>query len=147
MVGIALLTILFVALDFSFNKAEPPDYRFVLPELTPNRPVLLRQQSLLLIVARFDAKKLDELNPSSRVAAISQSFRSEVKRVDDQGYFVAFGYGAQSCPLEIREDGYREVCSEARYDLLGRSLDKQNHSDLEIPRYTFSQNHSVLTVE
>jgi len=145
--GLALLSVLFVAIDFSFNRPDTPTHRFMLPELPVNRPMLLREGSLQLIVARFDASTVAALNSASRLSKISQSFRSSSPRVDDDGYFVAFAYGENACPLDIDDDGYREICSDVVYDLLGRSPNPQRYADLKIPGYTFSQNHRVLTIE
>ena len=141
------LSVLFVAIDFSFNRPDAPEHRFMLPDLPMNRPVLLREGSLQLIVARFDAQTLAGLSATSRLSKISQSFRSETRRSDDEGFFVALAYGVNACPLDITDNGYREVCSDAEYDLLGRSSNPQRYPDLEIPGYTFSRNHTVLTIE
>ncbi len=119
----------------------------MLPELPVNRPMLLREGSLQLIVARFDEPTLAVLNSASRLSKISQAFRSSSSRVDGDGYFVAFAYGENACPLDIDEDGYSEICSDVTYDLLGRSRNPQRYADLKIPGYTFSQNHRVLTIE
>ena len=147
MTALALLTVIFVLIDFSFNRPDTPEHRFVLPDLPLNRPMLLREGSLQLIVGRFDESTLARLNSASRLSKISESFRSNVSRVDNAGYFVAFAYGENACPLDIADDGYIEICSDVGYDLLGRSRDPSRYPDLEIPVYRFSQNHSVLSIE
>ena len=145
---LALLVVAYVAVDFTFNAPPRPVYQLRVPALAVNEPRLLQQDSLLVIVARFDEVALDRMTDKGRLSRISQGFRNESKRVDEQGYFVALAYGTRSsCPLKLSVDSYRETCSDARYDLLGRSLNKQDYPDLEIPKYTFNRDHSVLTIE
>lgn len=143
-----MLGITYVAVDFAFNQAERKTYRFNVDPLDYNSPVLLKEGSLLVLVARYDAQTLKDLNPQGRLAGISQSFRQESKRVDENGYFVALGYGTKSnCPLLLNEDYYQESCSNASYDLLGRSSNQQAYTDLKIPQYSFNNDYSLLYIE
>lgn len=148
LIALSLAGILFVVIDYSFNQAGSKSYRFQVEKLEFNSPVLLKQGSLLVLVARYDEQTLYDLNRQGRLAGISQSFRQESKRVDENGYFVALGYGTQSnCPLLLNEDYYQESCSEARYDLLGRSTNQQAYTDLKIPQYSFNNDYSLLSIE
>ena len=145
---IAALIMLYVVIDFSFNLPPRPVYQLRVPALEMNQPRLLQQESLVLVVARFDQSMLEKMMPKTRLSTISQGVRSKQSSVDQQGYFVAMGYGTRlSCPLKLLENGYQEGCSDARYDLLGRSLSPQDYPDLEIPQYTFNHDYSLLTIE
>lgn len=145
---LAVVIVSYVLIDFSFNQvSDLPTHRFQLTTLAENKPQLLRNDSLMVVVARYDTTMLQQLSSKGRLSRISESFRQPQPRVDDQGYFVVRAYGSdKGCPLKIVEQGFQESCSDARYDLLGRSMNPQAYADLEIPAYTFSQNHSILTL-
>ena len=139
---------LYVLIDFSFNQVtDLPTYRFEISALPINKPRLLTDDKVMILIARYDTKTLDQLQSKGRVSRISESFRQSQPRVDEQGYFVAMAYGTdRGCPLKMMPEGFMETCSDARYDLLGRSMNPQAYADLDIPQYTVSQNHSILTV-
>lgn len=147
--GLGVILVLLVLLDFTFNFSKPDkQYRYNLPELEWNQPVLLSSDKLLVVVARYDQTTLAALNKQGRIGRISESFTQQQPRVDEQGYFVVKAYGTDmGCPLEIEAEGFAESCSSARYDRLGRSLDKQRYPDLKVPEYTFSRDFKLLTIE
>ena len=144
-----LLLIAYVIVDFSFNQPKPEAHRFSVQDLVDNTPMLLKQGPLLVVVAHYDQSMLDALNPAKgRLESISQSFRQQTRRVDKNGYFVALGYGTKSnCPLQLVGEYFKESCSDARYDRLGRALESQGYADLTIPQYTFNHDYSSLTIE
>jgi len=144
---VALLLFLYVLLDFSFNQAQPEPYVFDVPELTDDQPVILKKQNMMVIVARYSEQMLTTRQHQGRLSTISSSFRQEPQRADNNGYFVTLGYGTlQGCPLLIDEDSFRESCSDAVYDHLGRSLNQGLYKNLEKVDYRFSRNHTVLTI-
>ncbi|MDJ0834773.1 MAG: hypothetical protein QNJ69_14720 [Gammaproteobacteria bacterium] len=147
--GLGVIMVLLVLLDFTFNFSKPDkQYRYNLPELKWNQPVLLSSDNLLIVVARYDKNTLAGLSKQGRLGRISESFTQQQPRVDTAGFFVARAYGTDmGCPLEIQADGFAESCSNARYDLLGRSLEKQRYPDLKIPEYTLSREFKLLTIE
>lgn len=101
----------------------------------------------MIVIARYDSDSIAALQLDS------SDDKPVHKRVHggstlQNGYFVAMGFGTFSgCPLEIHRSYFSESCSEARYDLLGRSLKKQHYPNLKIPQYTFNHDFSVLTIE
>ncbi len=117
---IGALLIAWVLLDFAFNFSRPDkQYRFKLPQLVTNQPVLLSKDKLLIIVARYDASTLSAMSQQGRLGRISESLNQQQPRVDNRGYFVVMAYGTDiGCPLEIDADGFSESCSDARYDRL-----------------------------
>jgi hypothetical protein len=138
---IALLFIAFVLIDFSFNQARPAQYRFTLPELVPNKPVLLQQGNMQILVAHFD-------HDFKIPAATGRQMPTDVSsRLDKYGYFVSLGYGTDmGCAVRIESDYIRESCSQAVYDLYGRSLNQDLYKDLEIPHYRWNKNFTALTI-
>ena len=144
---LAFAVIGYVLIDFSFNQARPQSYQFRLPELDTNTPVLLKQGNLIIIIAHYDQQSLSLIN-TEYLSATSDHSRDQSMPEHYQGYFVAMGYGTLSgCPIQIETTYLRESCSEARYDRLGRSLDKQRFPDLKVPQYTFNHDFSLLTIE
>ena len=116
--------IVYVLVDFTFDFRPPTiqtSYRFVIPELTPNEPVFLRQDNLAIVV---------------------------VLRSQQTDFFVAFAQGTDlGCPLEAIGDRLKETCGTASYDFFGRALtDSGNYQNLRVPKYEFSSDFKVLTV-
>jgi hypothetical protein len=145
---LALLTIGAVLVDYSFRQAEPPVYRFKVPRLEFDQPVILTQGNFMVIVARYSDSRLESLSPKGRVSGISASFRGEFLPVDQGGYFVVQAYGTYlGCPLEIDLDGFYETCSNARYDFLGRAITSGQYSNLDPVDYHFNRDYSLLYIE
>lgn len=145
LVGALLLG--YVLLDYSFNQAKPDPYVFDVPALTSNQPVLLKKDNMVVVVARYGESMLASLKPGGRISKISSSFRQQPSLVDKNGYFVTRAYGTlQGCPLLITENGFKESCSDARYNRLGISSNPGLYKNLEKVEYHFSRNHTVLTV-
>ncbi len=148
LVGVAALAMLYVLIDFSFRQASPPAYQFRVPELQIDKPIILTESNLMVIVARYSSSLVDSLQQGGRLDKISSSFRQQESMVDADGYFVIRGYGShRGCPLEIVANGFRESCSDAEYDWLGRASKPEQYADLEKIDYYFSQNHSLLSLE
>lgn len=144
---LALLFIAYILTDFSFNRPDPKSYQFTLPELAMNSPQLLKQDTLLIVIARYDQQTLSNFQ-AQYLSDSAQVIHDQKVPALQQGYFVAMGYGTLSgCPIEIREDYLQESCSGARYDMLGRSMNKQHFPDLRVPQYTFNHDFSLLTIE
>jgi hypothetical protein len=135
---IASLFVIFVFLDFSFNQVKmDKEYRFDIPLLKDNQPILLNQGSMIIIVARYNSDMLD----------LDFGEPSTTTRIDSAGYFVALAYGTDlGCPIQLTEQHFKESCSHAIYDLLGQSLNQGSYKDLEIPNYRWNKNFSALTI-
>ena len=141
------LFIAYTLLDFSFNVPEPVSYQFKIPELIPDKPVILKQDNMMIIVARYSEHFLDSLKPSGRIARISASLREQPNLIDENGYFIVHGYGTHmGCPLEITQNALKESCSDASYSLTGKSNNSGLYDDLKKVDYRFSQNHTILTI-
>jgi hypothetical protein len=144
----ALLVIAYVLIDYSFNLPKPKSYRFQVPALDIDRPVILQQDTMMVIVAHYSEDLVSNMRESGRLSRIASSFRQEDQLVDDKGYFVALGYGTQQgCPLKIEKDIFRESCSDSSYNWLGQSVNPGLYKDLEKVDYRFSKDFSLLTIE
>ena len=144
---LGVLAIAYMLLDFSFNQPKPISYQFKIPSLQLDSPVILKQDNMMIIVARYSQSFLDSLKPGGRIAKISSSFRGQQKLVDKDGYFMVLGYGTHlGCPLIIAQTTLKESCSDARYSWTGKSNNPALYDDLEKVDYRFSQNHTVLTI-
>ena len=139
---LACLLILLVFIDYSFNQAKiGKDYRFEIPQLSENRPVLLQQDSMIIVLAHYNDVFL-----SSLYAPTGEDDNIQ-PRIDANGYFVALAYGSDmGCPVRLQGELLKESCSPAQYDLLGRSLDPGSYGDLEIPRFRWNQSFTALTI-
>ncbi len=138
----ACLLILLVFIDFSFNQAKiDRDYRFEIPQMPLNRPVILKQDAMIIVLAHYnDAFRNSLYAPTGEDDNLPPRF-------DADGYFVALAYGADmGCPVRVQGELLQESCSPAQYDLLGRSLDPGSYGDLEIPRYRWNKNFTALTI-
>ena len=138
----ATLLMLYVFIDFSFNQVKlNKEYRFEIPQLISNRPVVLLQESMIIILAHYNDDLLNDL------PAISEQADSITSRIDASGHFVALAYGTDmGCPVSIAGERLKETCSLAQYDLLGRSLQPDAYRDLEIPRYRWDKNFTAITI-
>lgn len=142
-----LVGIAYVLIDYSFNRPALKSYQFTLPNLPVDTPILLRQQNLLILVARYESKTVSAIQ-SEYIEANPESSNPSGLPLLNNNYFVAMGYGTlSSCPIEVEARYFKESCSDARYDRLGRSLDKQRFPDLKVPQYTFNDSFSILTIE
>jgi hypothetical protein len=143
---LGLLFMVYILTDFSFNLPTPKSYQFKLPELEMNKPVLLKQESLIVVVLRYDPDTIAGYVSAYADAEVVDGKGNQANA--SHGHFVALGYGTLfGCPIEIDGNHYTESCSEARYDMLGRSLKKQRYPDLKIPQYSFNRDFSLLTIE
>jgi hypothetical protein len=138
---LALLATLFIVLvfiDYSFNQPKlDKEYRFEVTDLIDNRPVILNQGSMIIVVAHYNTEVSDQFSAKSETAS----------RIDSAGYFVALAYGTDSgCPIQLAEGHFKESCSHAMYDSLGQSLDQNSYKNLEIPHYRWNKNFTALTI-
>ncbi len=135
---LALIFVVFVFIDYSFNQAKlDKEYRFEVPDLTDNRPVILNQGSMIIVIAHYNTDMNDQFSTISTSAS----------RIDSEGYFVALAYGTDlGCPIQLVNDFFKESCSNAMYDLLGQSLDHDSYKNLEIPHYRWNKNFTALTI-
>jgi len=147
MVALAVLSIVYTLLDFSFNRPKPVSYQFKIPELVINKPVILKQGNMMIIVAKYSDTFLDSLKPGGRIAKISSSFREQQSLIDIDGYFIVLGYGTHlGCPLLIAENQLKESCSDASYSWTGKSHNSALYEDLLKVDYRFTQNYRILTI-
>ena len=125
-------------IDYSFNQVKiEKEYRFDIPQLTDNSPVILHQDAMIIVVARYNNDILNQLLVTSERAF----------RVDSKGYFVALAYGTDlGCPVQFTENHFKESCSNATYDLLGQSLNQSAFKNLAIPHYRWNKNFTALTI-
>jgi Rieske Fe-S protein len=130
--------VLYVCIDYSFNQVKlVREYRFEVPDLSDNRPVILNQGSMIIVVAHYNSGISDQFASSSENAS----------RIDSEGYFVALAYGTDlGCPVQLAENQFKESCSNAKYDLLGQSLNQSAYSNLKIPNYHWNKNFTALTI-
>lgn len=128
----------YVFMDYSFNQARlDQEYRFAVPDLNDNQPVILNQGSMIIIIARYNTDIGNQLTIKPQRSS----------RIDSEGYFVALAYGTDlGCPIKITEDQFKESCSNAKYDLLGQSLDQSAYKDLEVPHYRWNKDFTALTI-
>lgn len=141
------LVIGYILLDYSFNQASPKTYQFKIPEFKLNTPVILKQENMMIIVARYSQSFVKGLQPGGRLSKISSSFTNPQKLIDKEGYFIVLGYGTHvGCPLVIEQHAFKESCSDARYSWTGKSQNPALYDSLEKVDYKFSQNHTVLTI-
>ena len=131
-------------------------YRFQLAELTPDQATILRQDNLAILVVHRSAQTIKRLQQASSQLQDPQSENSNQPgyalnslRSRHPQYFVSYAMSTDlGCPLEVVEDGLRETCGSARYDLAGRALmGVKSFTNLSIPDYNFTNNFSTLTIE
>ena len=150
--------VIFVLLDFSFDwrpQRVHDSYRFELPEIEPDTPVILRQDNLSIVVVRRSAQMVDALrerrdglqDPASDRSR-QPDYAANAVRSRDPEYFVAYALGTDfGCSLEIEADGLREICSDARYDFAGRArVGARDFRNLTIPDYNFDPDYETLII-
>ena len=152
------LAIVYVLVDFAIDIRPPrvhSSYQFKLKNLTPDVPVFLRQDNLVIVVIARSAKSIDGLRQAAAILQDPESrhshqpaFATNELRSSHAGYFVSYAIGTHlGCPLQAFERGLREICSNARYDYAGRALQGENKfQNLSIPNYNFSSDFSTLTI-
>ncbi len=149
---------LYVLFDFMVDvrpSTIQSSYRFQLAELAPDEMTILRHDNLLILVVHRSAKTIERLQQASSLLQDADSGDSRQPdyalndlRSREPRYFVSYAIGTDfGCPLEVVEDGLRETCGSARYDLAGRALKgAKSFSNLVIPDYNFTNNFSILTI-
>jgi ubiquinol-cytochrome c reductase iron-sulfur subunit len=153
------LAVLYVALDFMIDvrpSTIQSSYRFRVGELAPDEIKILRQDNLLILVARRSPATIASLQAASAQVQDLQSENSTQPeyarnslRSRHPQYFVSYALGTDlGCTLKVLQDGVQEICGRARYDLAGRALKGENEfPNLSIPDYNFTNNFSTLTIE
>jgi ubiquinol-cytochrome c reductase iron-sulfur subunit len=153
------LAVFYVLFDFMVDvrpSTIQSSYRFQLAELAPGEVTILRQDNLAILVVHRSAQTIERLQQASSQLQDpgSEDSRQPVYahndlRSRDPQYFVSYAIGTDfGCPLEVVEDGLRETCGSARYDLAGRALrGVKSFTNLSIPDYNFTNNFSTLTIE
>lgn len=152
------LAVLYVLVDFAIDIRPPAvqsSYHFSLGPLTPDEPVFLRQDNLVVVIIARSAATIAGLRRESANLQDAGSrlshqpaFATNELRSRQAGYFVAYAIGTHlGCVLEAFERGLRETCSNAAYDYAGRALQGENKfQNLVIPNYNFSNDFSTLTI-
>lgn len=153
-----VLGLVTVLLDFAVDfrpRTIQESYRFTVPDLTLDEPVILRRDNLSLVVIRRSRAILDsiadgrgrpqdpESDASRQPADVDRRHRAR-----NGEFFVAYAMGTDfGCPLAVDAGTLREVCSKARYDFAGRALrGEREFPNLTVPDYNFSPDYRVLTV-
>ncbi len=150
---------LYVLFDFMIDvrpSTIQSSYRFQLAELAPDEMTILRHDNLLILVVHRSAQTIERLQQAAS-APLQDPDSGDSRQPDyalndlrsrDPRYFVSYAIGTDfGCPLEAVEDGLRETCGSARYDLAGRALkDTKPFSNLTIPDYNFTNNFRILTI-
>ena len=152
------VAVLYVLVDFAIDIRPPrvqSSYQFKIKNLTPDVPVFLRQDNLVIVVIARSAASITGLqratanlqDPDSR-RSNQPAFATNALRSRQAEYFVSYAIGTDlGCGLEILESGLREICGRAHYDFAGRALQGANKfPNLMIPDYTFTSNFSSLTI-
>ena len=153
------LAVLYVVLDFMIDvrpSTIQSSYRFNIGALAPDEIKIVRQDNLLILVARRSPATIASLqaasarlqDPQSEDSNQPEYARNSLRSRHPQ-YFVSYALGTDlGCALKVLELTLQEACSRARYDLAGRALKGENEfSNLSIPDYNFTNNFSTLTIE
>jgi ubiquinol-cytochrome c reductase iron-sulfur subunit len=153
------VAVLYVLADFAIDIRPPrvqSSYQFKIKTLTPDMPVLLRQDNLVVVVIARSAASITGLqrttanlqDPASR-RSNQPAFATNALRSRQAEYFVSYAIGTHlGCVIEAFERGLREICSNARYDYAGRALQGENKfQNLAIPNYNFSNDFNTLTIK
>jgi ubiquinol-cytochrome c reductase iron-sulfur subunit len=153
------LAVLYVLLDFMIDvrpSTIQSSYRFNIGALAPDEVKIVRQDNLLILVARRSPSTIASLQAASAQVQDPQSedsnqpeYARNSLRSRHPQYFVSYALGTDlGCALRVQELTLQEACSRARYDLAGRALKGENEfSNLSIPDYNFTNNFSILTIE
>ena len=152
------LAVLYVLVDFAIDIRPPAvqsSYQFKIQNLTPDVPVFLRRDNLVVVVIARSAASIAGLrraaanlqDPESRLSH-QPAFATNALRSRHAEYFVGYAIGTHlGCVLEAFEGALREICSNAGYDYAGRALQGENKfQNLAIPNYNFSNNFNALTI-
>ena len=152
------VAVLYVLVDFAIDIRPPrvqSSYQFKIKTLTPDVPVFLRQDNLVVVVIARSAASITGLqrsaanlqDPASR-RSHQPAFATNALRSRQAEYFVSYAIGTHlGCIIEAFERGLREICSNARYDYAGRALQGENKfQNLAIPNYNFSNDFNILTI-
>ena len=150
--------VVYVLLD-SLIDLRPPgiesSYYFNIAGLEPDRPRILRQDNLSILVMLRSRQSLERLARSVGDLQDPQSensrqpeFAKNPLRSRNPEYFVAYALGTDlGCPLQIEVDGFRETCGSAAYDHAGRARrGDKDFPNLAIPDYNFDEQFETLTV-
>ena len=153
------LAVLYVVLDFMIDvrpSTIQSSYRFNIGALAPDEIKIVRQDNLLILVARRSPATIASLQAASARLQDPQSedsnqpeYARNSLRSRHPPYFVSYALGTDlGCALKVLELTLQEACSKARYDLAGRAFKGENEfSNLSIPDYNFTSNFSILTIE
>lgn len=157
--GLALaLAVVYVMLDFAIDFRPPgvqSSYFFSLDEVDLDRPRILRQDNLSIVVirrspqmrARLDGNAAGLQDADSR-DSVQPDYARNPLRSRNPEWFVGYAIGTDfGCPLEILAETLREVCGDAAYDFAGRALEGgKSFRNLTIPDYNFTRDFSSLTI-
>lgn len=150
--------ILYVLVDYMVDlrpASIAASYQFRLPVLEPDKPVILRQDNLSIVVLARSGALIDALrnetgrlqDPESRDSH-QPGFAANPVRSRDPEFFVAYALGTDlGCALIVIDGGLGEACGPARYDFAGRAIrGAREFQNLAIPDYNFSDNFQTLTI-
>jgi len=155
---VLLLFILYTFTDYTFNSGAPivnQSYRFELPDLQLDKPVILRQKNFSIVVIRRSEKTLSQLklvSPGLLDSGSAQSnqpkFALNWHRSLQKIYFIAIAIGTDyGCPIKIENQYLRESCSDAFYDYSGRALKaSRSYRNLTVPEYRFADDYNSVTI-
>lgn len=156
---IAGLFVVYILLDFAidFRPAQiDSSYRFSIAALEEDRPAILRQDNLSIIVIKRSARTIRSLrqslsglqDPDSRRSSQPAGAGNSLRSLEP-GYFVSYAVGTDlGCLLVIEETSLRESCGTARYDFAGRALQAaRKFQNLVVPDYNFSNDFNTLTIK
>ncbi len=150
--------ILFVLVDYMVDlrpAAIDASYEFRVPDLEADKPLIMRQGNLAIVVIKRSPNLIEALrgatgrlqDPGSRNSR-QPDYAANGLRSKDPEYFVAYAIGTDlGCLLQVEQDSLGETCGPARYDFAGRSYkDERDYRNLPIPDYNFSDNFQTLTI-
>lgn len=147
MVWLALFFIAYILLDFTINKPTPLNYQFKVTGLSWNKPIILKQKNMMIILARYNQSFLESIEAEGRIGGQLSSSKERSNLVDEDGYFVVAGTGTHiGCPLVIEQTAFKESCSDATYSLTGQSKNLALYNDLKKLEYQFTRENTILTI-
>lgn len=153
------VAIAYVLLDFAIDikpAAIQNAYRFSLKAIEFDRPVVLRQDNLQVLIIRRSQSLQQSLRGSTRELQDRESNNSHqpaaaknTLRSVHPEYYVSYAIGTDfGCPLKFSANLITEVCGNASYDFAGRAIKADSRfQNLSIPDYTFSDNFKLLTIK
>ena len=152
------VAVFYVLVDFAIDIRPlrvQSSYQFKIENLTPDVPVFLRQDNLVIVVIARSAASITGLqrttanlqDPASG-RSNQPAFATNALRSRQAEYFVSYAIGTHlGCVIEAFERGLREICSNAGYDYAGRALQGEiKFQNLAIPNYNFSNDFNTLTI-